>query len=356
MAAEQARPTQSGRRPHVRRVLVAAFAAAAALAAGVIFVARALAGPPVLHAGPFPFALAMTPNGSTLYVADGAPYGQSSCSGGSDTVVPVSTVTRTAGKAIRIGGRPAQMVMAPDGRTLYILTCTGNVIPVNVATRTPGAPIPVHAGPVGPGGLAITPNGRTLFVAGHSLIPISTATGRLGTPIPVTGAPGAMVVSPDGRTLYVAGFSDTGTADVITPVDLASGKRGITIHLSSSVYALALAPDGRTLFVSDDNGVVPVDTATGRLGSPIDTGYHTPDALAVSSDGRTMYAAMPDDGTVLPISLTTDKLGNAIHVAPRFFTAYPTALIVAPGDRTLYVIDGNHGNGAVAIISLTVAR
>ena len=53
------------------------------------------------------------------------------------------------------------------------------VIPISTATNTPGTPIRIR-GPVGD--VAITPNGKTLYVAvgQNKVIPISTATGTAG--------------------------------------------------------------------------------------------------------------------------------------------------------------------------------
>jgi hypothetical protein len=52
-----------------------------------------------------------------------------------------------------------------------------------------GTPIRIGDRPAGwPGpGIAITPDGRTLFAAGTSLIPVSTATGKPELDQPVSG-------------------------------------------------------------------------------------------------------------------------------------------------------------------------
>lgn len=63
-------------------------------------------GPRVIRAGPGPDALAITPDGQTLYVANGGEAGRG------DTVTP-------------------------DGRTLYIAG-SSDITPVDVATGAPG--------------------------------------------------------------------------------------------------------------------------------------------------------------------------------------------------------------------------
>ena len=63
--------------------------------------------------------------------------------------------------------------------------------------------------------IAVTPNGKTVYVPIISLkavIPIRTATNTALPPIPVGYEPFAMVVTPNGRTVYV------GNASSLTPI------------------------------------------------------------------------------------------------------------------------------------------
>ena len=84
------------------------------------------------------------------------------------------------------------MVVTPNGRTLYVLNSGGDTVtPIRVATNTAGAPIPV---PHQPFTLAITPDGKTLYVTGGAnlLIPIRTSTNHPGSPIVVGVSPSAI--------------------------------------------------------------------------------------------------------------------------------------------------------------------
>jgi len=71
------------------------------------------------------------------------------------------------------------------------LTSTGMVTPVNVATGVAGPPIlPGNS----PWAIAITPNGKTAYLAGYdsAITPVDLATGRVGSPITVGTAPDAI--------------------------------------------------------------------------------------------------------------------------------------------------------------------
>ncbi|MGO9849310.1 MAG: YncE family protein, partial [Methylocella sp.] len=93
--------------------------------------------------------------------------------------------------SIPVGHQPFDMAVTPNGRTLYVLNSGGDTVtPIRVATNTAGVPIPA---PHQPFTLAITPNGKTLYVTGGTnlLTPIRTSNNHPGTPIVVGAAPSA---------------------------------------------------------------------------------------------------------------------------------------------------------------------
>jgi YVTN family beta-propeller protein len=84
------------------------------------------------------------------------------------------------------------MAVTPNGRTLYVLNSGGDTVtPIRIATNTAGASILV---PHEPFTLAITPDGKTLYVTGGAnlLTPIHTSTNQAGTPIVVGQGPSAI--------------------------------------------------------------------------------------------------------------------------------------------------------------------
>jgi YVTN family beta-propeller protein len=91
-----------------------------------------------------------------------------------------------------VGHKPFDIAVTPNGRTLYVLNSAGDTVtPIRVATNTPRAPIPV---PHQPFTLVVTPDGRTLYVTGGAklLTPIRTSTNHPGTPITIGEGPSAM--------------------------------------------------------------------------------------------------------------------------------------------------------------------
>lgn len=77
-------------------------------------------------------AIAITPDGATVYVTSGS------------SVTPIDTATGTAEPAIAIGGRADGIAVSPDGRTVYVTSTQANsVTPVNTATNVAGPPLKV---------------------------------------------------------------------------------------------------------------------------------------------------------------------------------------------------------------------
>lgn len=152
----------------------------------------------------------MTQDGRTIYIVDNSPNG----------VIPFSTVTNTPGKLIRFGSASVTGIIGfaitPDGRTAYGLSqepgssrlvnmgghndtvqCVGTpglVTPITTATGTAEKPIKVGCRPLA---IALTPDGKTVYVASESgaVTPIATATDRPGKPIKVEG-PEEIVIGP----------------------------------------------------------------------------------------------------------------------------------------------------------------
>ena len=122
------------------------------------------------------------------------------------TVTPVDTATNTPGEPIDEGDEPFAIAVTPDGKTVYVANTWENtgrpasapctVTPIATATDTPGAPIEVGRGPWA---FAITPDGQTAYVANRdsgTVTPIRIAKGTASAPIPAGTHPYAIAITP----------------------------------------------------------------------------------------------------------------------------------------------------------------
>src|SRR5690242_13261467 len=137
---------------------------------------------------------------------------------------PVDAATNRAGEPVAIQGACA-LAVAPDGGTAYVLAMPdsgsqqGFVVPVPVHSSAAGKPIKVGLNPVQ---IVFTPDGKMAYVANYaseSVTPIQLPGGQAGPPIaagriqlpggqagpPIAAGriPTRLAASPDGTTVYV---------------------------------------------------------------------------------------------------------------------------------------------------------
>jgi len=111
-------------------------------------------------------------------------------------VTPITVATNTAGTPIPVGDAPFAVAVTPDGSTAYVANfSSSDVTPIAVATNTAGTPIPVGNDPFG---VAVTPDGATLYVTNSDdgdVTPIAVATNTAGTPIAVGSGPSGVAIA-----------------------------------------------------------------------------------------------------------------------------------------------------------------
>jgi YVTN family beta-propeller protein len=282
-------------------------------------------------------AIVFRPDGKTAYVLSSTVLG-----GGSGTVTPIRTATNTALKPITVGQDPRAFAITPDGTTIYVANYqSGTVTPIRTATNTALAPIRVGGNPWA---IAITPDGKTAYVADTqpgTVTPIRTATNTALAPIRVGRYPQAIVITPDGRTAYVLN-DGPGT---VTPIRIATNTALAPITVPAGSFSMAITPDGTTVYVLDlgssqhqEGMMVPIRTATNTALRPIPIGHAWPSTIniAITPDSRTAYVANAGTGTVIPIRTATNTALTPIRLADG---AGPIA--ITPDGRTAYVIAGS---------------
>src|SRR5579871_850946 len=118
------------------------------------------------------------------------------------------------------------------------------------------------------GGLALSPDGATLYVAnlaGDSLFRLDTATGAVQQERRLAhyDRPGAVAASTDGATLYVALWGH----GAVLALDAKTLETRSTLTAGSHPNTLLLTKEGARLFVAcgNDDSVYAFDTATGMM-------------------------------------------------------------------------------------------
>ncbi|MGD0311146.1 MAG: hypothetical protein ABSC90_01690 [Acidimicrobiales bacterium] len=275
----------------------------------------------------------------------------------SNAVTPVELATRTAEAPIPlpISGSPVlgdfAVATSADGRWAYVVTTDG-VVPGATVPSTRALPVTTPSSPASTAATTTattattSPGGSSAGSGGQNVvIPIDLVSQQAERPIGIPGQVGthAIVVLPGGRTVLAA------SGNSIVPIDVSDDQVGTPLDLGAgnTVFGMALDPQTSTLFVLVAGGVIPVDTANLTAGSEIPTGLavssvYSPHGIVVTDNGVTVYVVgqgAPDfGGRVLPIAAATGVVGT-----PTSFDYYgiadPAALTDSPDGSLLSVVD-----------------
>jgi DNA-binding beta-propeller fold protein YncE len=162
---------------------------------------------------------------------------------------------------------------------------------------------------------------------------------------------GGLAISRDGRTLYATRVF----AMTVSAIDLASGQVINTVQLAAEPYTVIVSPDGKLVFISLWGGarveVLRADTLAPVAELSADD---HPNAMAVSSDGRRLFVACANSGSVWVFDTLTFSALEQIAItvstdAPA--TSTPNSVALSPDGGTLLVASGDLN--AVAVIDVS---
>ncbi|MGP8206917.1 MAG: YncE family protein [Acidimicrobiales bacterium] len=223
-----------------------------------------------------------------------------------------------------------------QGLAAFVLEASGVegmpvVVPIS-ATGKALRPVPLSNVPDDVQAISTAPDGKEVYALLFQglLVPIDTRTLTAGAPFRVPYPANSVAISPDSHFAYVT----VGTAPGVVKVNLVDGTTSRVRRFGADPYHIVVTPDGQWAYVSDGDRVFPLDLVTGALGSPISLGPAANAAdhvglggpLVVSTDGKTVYAAEPSSGTVVPVRVSTGQTGKALLVPG----GRVTALAVGP--------------------------
>jgi YVTN family beta-propeller protein len=218
---------------------------------------------------------------------------------------------------VPVGTHPHEMVLAPDGRHVYIadngvmlLTESGTggntVSIVDIIKRKRVGTISL--GPFRrPHGISLDRQTGRLLVTTElpdRLLMLDPAAERVVRDYDTHGrTPHMVTLGPAAGFAYV---SNSNSAQVAA-IDLQSGETTI-IPTGESPQGGALAPDGRRLYVTnrDASSITIIDTSSQRKVGAIDTGP-APNRVAVTPDGRLLVYSLGKSGAVGFADLETGK-------------------------------------------------
>jgi YVTN family beta-propeller protein len=255
----------------------------------------------------YPKAIAVSPDGKKAYV------------GTNDGVKIIDTQDEAVIDSIGEVGSLYAIAIAPDNRQQLYVTSHGKVLIINTETNKIVKTISVgnfnHA-------IAISPDGTQAYVTHDGSVSIiDTEKQKVTTTITVgefTHAPDAVAFTPDGKQAYVA---EQGKISVI---DTAEKKIVATIDIGKPFYpsGVVFTPDGKRAYVAKSDTkskgipsyeVVVINTAIHQIVKTIKIDK-IPLGIAITSDGKEVYVAIPLRDIVSVIDTKTNIVHNVIPV------------------------------------------
>jgi YVTN family beta-propeller protein len=256
----------------------------------------------------------------------------------------IDTATNRVLRFMPVPLGPHGLAMTPDGRKVYVGSDQLSSVSV-VDTATDAIVAQIEVGP-SLYGLSISPDGRKLLVSvwgANEVVIIDTTTDRITGRVPIA-RPDMSAISPDGRTAYVGSMSLDNPALAI--VNLAKPAKIGTVALSHLPRALAFSADGKRLYFTVDGAdtVQVLDPGRNKVVAvvPVGASPHGP-LLAAGGHGALVVSQARNELDIL------DPLQNTVNGTVAV-GRLPHGIATSADERTVYVT--NEGSGDVSVIDL----
>jgi YVTN family beta-propeller protein len=290
--------------------------------------------------GPEPKQMMMSSDGSRIYVTG---YDASL-----SIIDPIARTTKTVVKQ-----RSTAAVVSPDGNCIYLAhggaADDGSSAWISTV-RADGVSVAFVAVDGLTTGMALSPNGRRLYVAsavgscnnrGGTIAVIETASHKTVDVVAVDDAPETLAVDPEGL-LYVTHYQ-TNSVSMIDPGTQCS----MTVALDDAPMEVVARPNSKFIYTANSHSVTVIDTSTAAAKN-LAIG-ELPRRLSISADGRRLYATDFAHGTIWCLDTSDNSVLATVDVC-----AHPAAVALSSGGELLYVTDAR--DGTLTVISTALVK
>lgn len=151
-------------------------------------------------------------------------------------IFDVGNLTLSSAAPLAVGSKPQGMAVTPDGTKLFVANNLDNS--VSVITTEGNSVATISSVGLAPMGMAISPDGSHAYVAnsgGNSVSVINISSGLIEYPtVNVISAPSGVAVSPDGSRGYVVNSGSGQLSEIGGPVTLTISRGGYGIGTVTS--------------------------------------------------------------------------------------------------------------------------
>lgn len=272
--------------------------------------------------GEFPRGLAVSPDGTKVYVANQGDETNTIAS----CISVIDTASNTAGTPIITSAngttKTAFVAFSPDGSKAYASNGgTDEVVVIDTATDS--IIDNINTG-VGPQGLAVNHAGTRLYVANAtegSVTVIDTSNDQVVTTIPISPTAGSVqvLVTQDDQKVYVTNRDDS-TVTVINASNNTVSGSPIPMDPAGVPYGLLLTPDGSSVAVFEHigNAIKIIDVATDQVVDTVPVPGTDPFLGVFHPTSGLAFFAGVDVNTINPVGNVL--VAPAVDTSPNNFT------------------------------------
>ena len=287
--------------------------------------------------------------------------------------LPTGLRLDTVGTTSDLGNLPVRIVPAPDGRHLIVLLSGWREQGLQVVDRESGRVVQTLPQAAAFFGLVFSPDGKELYASGGNEDVVYRYAWENGEARPngklalaakeadkdATRYPAGLAISPDGRRLYVA----ENLSDSLAVLDLPSGRVLQRLPTAHYPYDVVVGRDG-ALFVSawgaSSVGAFRVaqrsaDSGGGVLvaNGGIEVGRH-PSGLLLSPSGERLFVACASTDSIAVIDTKKRRVVKTLHdpppAGPREGST-PNSLALSEDGTRLFVAEAD--SNAIAVFDLS---
>ncbi|GID26869.1 YVTN family beta-propeller protein [Paractinoplanes brasiliensis] len=204
-----------------------------------------------------------------------------------------------------------------------------------------------------PEGVAVSPDGRTVYVANQNsrILSVVDVASRKVSPVQVRNTPRFVAVSRDGRTVFVSMYEDDKrTGSGVAVVDATSRKVIRYLDTGDMPYTLAVAPDNKLWVPIHSDGRLEIFTpGTLRMESELPV-RPNPHAVGFSGDQMRAFTANHESNAVSVIDMRSNTVIRNIPVSRA-----PHSIAVSPDGR-MALVAGYEADTADLIDTVTLKR
>ncbi len=241
------------------------------------------------------------------------------------TLVATGQLLRPAGSLITFTGRPVDLCVSADQRTVFALDDDGLVV-IDVATQKVTQELGIPKAGTSVHGIGVAPDGTVWLSDSQSTLHQAIYTDGAWT----WGKTVTFPKPPVGGSAYPTGFRIIGNhmfvcisrSNLLAEVDLTEAKVLRSIPVDGAPFDVELAPDGKRAWVSCWGGEIPSE----REKQPKSSG------TAVRVDRRGVVRS----ASLITVDLTTEKITQRTAVALQ-----PMQILAHPDGKRLLLAHGN---------------